>query len=243
LTRYQCCPPTCGAAAAVLCSDDFAKKHGISNPVYIAGQAMTTDYPSSFEEKSMIKMVGYDMAKNAAAEGLRADRHRPAGRPGRRAARLLHGQRAADVRGARAVQGGRGREVHLGRRQHLRRQVRDESKSGGLLSKGHPLGATGLAQCTELVWHLRGTAGERQVAGREGGAAAQSGPRRGVRRDDVPAGLRPAARRRCHRDDREDHGRLGARGIHPRQGQLTRVCRASGHAGHPRRPLPLARGT
>jgi sterol carrier protein 2 len=66
LTRYQCCPPTCGAAAAVLCSDDFAKKHGISNPVYIAGQAMTTDYPSSFEEKSMIKMVGYDMAKNAA---------------------------------------------------------------------------------------------------------------------------------------------------------------------------------
>src|ERR1051326_8581404 len=66
LTRYQCCPPTCGAAAAVLCSDEFAKKHGIANPVYIAGQVMTTDFPSSFEEHSMIKMVGYDMAKNAA---------------------------------------------------------------------------------------------------------------------------------------------------------------------------------
>ena len=37
--------------------------------------------------------------------------------------------------------------------------------SGGLLSKGHPLGATGLAQCTELVWQLRGTADKRQVAG------------------------------------------------------------------------------
>src|SRR5260221_4501472 len=37
--------------------------------------------------------------------------------------------------------------------------------SGGLLSKGHPLGATGLAQCTELVWQLRGTAGKRQVEG------------------------------------------------------------------------------
>jgi sterol carrier protein 2 len=37
--------------------------------------------------------------------------------------------------------------------------------SGGLMSKGHPLGATGLAQCTELVWQLRGQAGERQVAG------------------------------------------------------------------------------
>src|SRR5258706_7883158 len=66
LTRYQCCPPTCGAAAAVLCSDDFAKKHGIGNPVYIAGQVMTTDYPPTFEEHSMIKMVGYDMAKNSA---------------------------------------------------------------------------------------------------------------------------------------------------------------------------------
>ena len=33
------------------------------------------------------------------------------------------------------------------------------------LSQGHPLGATGLAQCTELVWHLRGTAGDRQVSG------------------------------------------------------------------------------
>ena len=37
--------------------------------------------------------------------------------------------------------------------------------SGGLLSKGHPLGATGLAQCTELVWHLRGQAEDRQVEG------------------------------------------------------------------------------
>jgi acetyl-CoA acetyltransferase len=37
--------------------------------------------------------------------------------------------------------------------------------SGGLLSKGHPLGATGLAQCTELVWHLRGQAEQRQVKG------------------------------------------------------------------------------
>src|SRR5262245_1472139 len=66
LTRYQCCPPTCGAAAAVLCSDDFARKHKIERPVYIAAQAMTTDFPSTFEEKSMIKMVGYDMTRAAA---------------------------------------------------------------------------------------------------------------------------------------------------------------------------------
>ena len=35
--------------------------------------------------------------------------------------------------------------------------------SGGLISKGHPLGATGLAQCAELCWQLRGLAGKRQV--------------------------------------------------------------------------------
>jgi len=50
LTRYQCCPPTCGAAAAIVCSDDFAKKKGISNPVYIAAQTMRTDYGTSFSD-------------------------------------------------------------------------------------------------------------------------------------------------------------------------------------------------
>ncbi|MCB0909947.1 MAG: hypothetical protein KDB63_22855, partial [Nocardioidaceae bacterium] len=66
LTRYQCCPPTCGAAAAIVCSDAFARKHGISNPVFIAAQALTTDTPGSFDEKSMMKLVGYDMSKTAA---------------------------------------------------------------------------------------------------------------------------------------------------------------------------------
>jgi acetyl-CoA acetyltransferase len=72
LTRYQCCPPTCGAAAAILCSDEFARKVGASNPVYIAAQAMTTDYASSFQD-SMIKMVGFDMAKAAAQQVYEVD--------------------------------------------------------------------------------------------------------------------------------------------------------------------------
>ena len=50
--------------------------------------------------------------------------------------------------------------------------------SGGLISKGHPLGATGLAQCAELNWQLRGQADKRQVAGRQGRAPAQPRPRR-----------------------------------------------------------------
>ena len=59
LTRYQCCPPTCGAAAAIVCSDGFAAKHGIRTPVFIAGQAMTSDYASSFSARSTIIIAGY----------------------------------------------------------------------------------------------------------------------------------------------------------------------------------------
>ena len=62
LTRLQCCPPTCGAAAAVVCSEDFAKKHGLDRRVRIAAQAMTTDTASTFGSHDMRRLVGYDMA-------------------------------------------------------------------------------------------------------------------------------------------------------------------------------------
>ena len=68
LTRFQCCPPTCGAAAAVLCSEEFAKKHSIDHGVKILAQSMTTDFSSTFEDHSMPKVIGYDMAKDAAKQ-------------------------------------------------------------------------------------------------------------------------------------------------------------------------------
>src|SRR5438034_9652449 len=68
LTRFQCCPPTCGAAAAIVCSADFAKKHGLDMRVVIAAQAMTTDTPSTFESRDMRKVVGYDMTVAAAKQ-------------------------------------------------------------------------------------------------------------------------------------------------------------------------------
>jgi sterol carrier protein 2 len=68
LTKFQCCPPTCGAAAAILCSSEFAKKKGISKAVQIVAQSMKTDFATTFENDSMIKMVGYDMAVAAAKE-------------------------------------------------------------------------------------------------------------------------------------------------------------------------------
>ena len=164
LTRYQCCPPTCGAAAAVLCSDEFAKKHGIDRPVYIAAQAMTTDFPSSFEEKSMIKMVGYDMAVAAAKKvyekaGLGPEDVQVVELHDCFTANELLTYEALGL----CKEGEAEKFIEDGGNTYGGKFV--TNPSGGLLSKGHPLGATGLAQCTELVWHLRGTAGERQVEG------------------------------------------------------------------------------
>ncbi len=164
LTRYQCCPPTCGAAAAVLCSDAFAKKHGIERPVYVAAQAMTTDFPSTFEEKSMIKMVGYDMAKAAAKKvydkaGLGPEDVDVVELHDCFTANELLTYEALGL----CKEGEAEKFIWDGDNTYGGKFV--TNPSGGLLSKGHPLGATGLAQCTELVWHLRGTAGERQVEG------------------------------------------------------------------------------
>jgi acetyl-CoA acetyltransferase len=162
LTRYQCCPPTCGAAAAILCSDDFAKKAGAQNPVYIAAQAMTTDFPSSFGEHSMIKMVGFDMTKKAAQKVY---------------AQSGVGPKDVDVIELHDCfttnelltyealglcdEGTAEKFIWDGDNTYGGKFV--TNPSGGLLSKGHPLGATGLAQCTELVWQLRGQADKRQV--------------------------------------------------------------------------------
>ena len=162
LTRFQCCPPTCGAGAAILCSDEFAKKHGISNPVYIAAQAMTTDFASSFEEKSMIKMVGYDMTKAAAKKvyeqaGIGAEDVDVVELHDCFTANELLTYEGLGL----CAEGGAEKFIWDADNTYGGKVV--TNPSGGLLSKGHPLGATGLAQCTELVWQLRGQAEKRQV--------------------------------------------------------------------------------
>ena len=162
LTRFQCCPPTCGAAAAILCSDDFAKRTGIARPVYIAAQSMKTDFPSSFSEDSMIKMVGYDMAAAAAKEVYEKSGISPSDVD---VVELHDCFTANELLTYEAIglcgEGQAEKFIWEGDNTYGGKFV--VNPSGGLLSKGHPLGATGLAQCTELVWHLRGQAGERQV--------------------------------------------------------------------------------
>lgn len=162
LTRFQCCPPTCGAAAAILCSDEFAKKHGLKPAVNIAGQVMTTDFPSSFEGHSMTKMIGYDMAKSAAEQLYEKTGTGP---QDVQVVELHDCFTANELLTYEAIglcpEGGAEKFIWDDDNTYGGKFV--VNPSGGLLSKGHPLGATGLAQCTELVWHLRGTAGERQV--------------------------------------------------------------------------------
>ncbi|MFO0678153.1 MAG: lipid-transfer protein [Polyangiaceae bacterium] len=164
LTRFQCCPPTCGAAAAVLCSDEFAKKHGIRTQVAIAAQSMTTDFRSSFEEDSMIKMVGYDMAKDAAKQVYEAAGIGPSDVD---VVELHDCFTANELLTYEALglcpEGEAEKFIWDGDNTYGGKFV--TNPSGGLLSKGHPLGATGLAQCTELVWQLRGTSDKRQVDG------------------------------------------------------------------------------
>lgn len=164
LTRFQCCPPTCGAAAAVLCTEAFARGLGRTDEVWIAGQSMRTDFASSFDEGSMIKMCGYDMAVAAAQ-----DVYEQTGlEPGDIDVVELHDCFTANELLTYEALGlcGEGEAegfILSGDNTYGGKVV--TNPSGGLLSKGHPLGATGLAQCVELVWHLRGQAGERQVEG------------------------------------------------------------------------------
>lgn len=164
LTRFQCCPPTCGAGAAVLCSDEFARKHRIKNPIYIAAQSLTTDFVSSFEPESMIRMIGYDMTRAGAmavyeAAGLGPEDIDVVELHDCFTANELLTYEALGL----CPEGGAEKFIWDGDNTYGGKYV--TNPSGGLLSKGHPLGATGLAQCTELVWQLRGQAEKRQVEG------------------------------------------------------------------------------
>ena len=164
LTRFQCCPPTCGAGAAILCSDEFAKKHGIANPIYIAAQAMTTDFASSFDEKSMIKMVGYDMTRSAADSVYEQAGIGPQDINVVELHDCFTANELLTYEGLGLCrEGGAEKFIWDGDNTYGGKYV--TNPSGGLLSKGHPLGATGLAQCAELVWQLRGQAEKRQVEG------------------------------------------------------------------------------
>ena len=168
MTKLMACPPTCGAAAAVLVSESFAKARGLNTSVYIAAQAMTTDRPGTFDSGDMMQLVGYDMSKQAAAKVYQESGLGPEDLD----VVELHdcfAQNELITYEALGLcpEGGADKFINDGDNTYGGKVV--TNPSGGLLSKGHPLGATGLAQCFELTHQLRGTAGARQVAGAQVG--------------------------------------------------------------------------
>lgn len=164
MTRLMACPPTCGAAAAVVCSPAFAARHGINASVEIRAQSMATDMSDSFEIGDMRDLVGIGLTRRAANEVYEA-----AGiGPGDIDVIELHDCFAQNELISYeslglCPEGGAEKFVRDGNNTYGGSHV--TNPSGGLLSKGHPLGATGLAQCFELTHQLRGTAEERQVDG------------------------------------------------------------------------------
>jgi len=162
LTRLMCCPPTCGGAAVAIVSDAYAKKHGLKNLVKICGQGFATDGAASFGSGSMIQAVGSSLSQCAAKQAYEQAGVDPVDVD---LVELHDCFSTNEVITYEALglcpEGGAEKFVADGDNTYGGQVV--TNPSGGLLSKGHPLGATGLAQITELVWHLRGTAGERQV--------------------------------------------------------------------------------
>ncbi|MER0479575.1 lipid-transfer protein [Streptomyces sp. Edi2] len=175
LTKLQCSPTSDGAAAAVVASERFVREHGLADrAVEIVAQAMTTDTEESFSSGSCIDAVGKPMTRAAArqvfaASGLGIEDVDVIELHDCFSINELLTYEALGM----CADGESGKLVADGATTHGGRWV--VNPSGGLISKGHPLGATGLAQTAELVWQLRGTAGERQAPGARVGLAHNIG--------------------------------------------------------------------
>ena len=164
MTRLMACPPTCGAAAAIVVSEEFARRRGLKTNVEIAGQALTTDQPSTYDARDMIRVVGFDMTRSASKLAYEQAGIGPQDVDVIELHDCFAQNELLSCEGlGLCPEGGGEKFVQDGDNTYGGRYV--VNPSGGLLSKGHPLGATGLAQCYELTHQLRGTAEQRQVAG------------------------------------------------------------------------------
>jgi acetyl-CoA acetyltransferase len=163
LTKLQCCPTSDGGGAAIIASEDFVRKHGLeAQAVEILGQHMSTDFSSTFDEKSMIKMVGSDVTKAAAQTVYEQSGLGPENVDVVELHDCFSCNEMITYEALGLCEEGKGGAFVDAEAQTYGGQI-VVNPSGGLISKGHPLGATGLAQCAELCWQLRGEADARQV--------------------------------------------------------------------------------
>lgn len=166
LTKLQCSPTSDGSAATIVASERFVEEHDLwDQAIEIKGQAMVTDMSSTFDTNSSINVVGADMSRVAGQQALEE-----AGLDITEVDVIeLHDCFSAnELLTYEALGLAAEGEGHLLVEQESTTYGGDGpvvNPSGGLISKGHPLGATGLAQASELTWQLRGTADDRQVDG------------------------------------------------------------------------------
>ncbi|XP_059166949.1 sterol carrier protein 2-like [Physella acuta] len=163
LTKLQCCPTSDGSACAILASEDFVRKNGLqAQAVEIVAMELGTDEPSVFNELSCMKMIGFDMAEKTAKRAFAKAGLKPSDV---QVVELHDCFSCNELLTYEALglcgKGEAGSFIDKGDNTYGGKYV--VNPSGGLISKGHPLGATGLAQCSELCWQLRGMAGKRQV--------------------------------------------------------------------------------
>ena len=165
LTKLQCSPTSDGSACAVVASERFVEEHGLwDQAIEIAGQALVTDMPSTFEDRSCIKVVGYDMSKEAARRALEEAETSIDDVDVVELHDCFSANELITYEALGLAEEGHGHELVDEEATTYGGKV-VVNPSGGLISKGHPLGATGLAQCAELSWQVRGQADKRQVEG------------------------------------------------------------------------------
>jgi sterol carrier protein 2 len=174
LTKLQCCPTSDGAAAAVVVSKKFldSRIELKDQAIQIIGQCLATDSPALYDG-SAINLVGFEMAKYAAGNAFAE------------AGISIEDVKVIELHDCFSTNEilvidalgltppGKGHEYVRSGKNTYGTDAAVMNPSGGLISKGHPLGATGIAQCTELVWQLRGWANNRLVLVGKGQVALQ----------------------------------------------------------------------
>jgi acetyl-CoA acyltransferase len=167
LTKLQCSPTSDGAAAAIVASERFVDEHELwDRAIEIAGQAMVTDLQSTFDgDADCIRIVGYDMSREAARRAYEEAQVAPGDVDVVELHDCFSANELITYEALGLAEEGHGHELVDAEATTYGGSGPVVNPSGGLISKGHPLGATGLAQCSELTWQLRGQADKRQVDG------------------------------------------------------------------------------
>ncbi len=161
LTRNQCCPVGDASAAAVLCSGDLVDKLAKKTPVKVLGCAAQSGKYSSPEKLTC------DPSENVARTSGMAYEMAGLGPEDMDVAEIHDAFSIAEMLVYEALgfcEKGSGVRLIEEERTSLGGDI-VVNPGGGLLSRGHPVGATGLLQTAEIVWQLRGEAGDRQVKG------------------------------------------------------------------------------